>query len=191
MMRPWALRTLLLLMVALLGACGFRLMGERPLPELLQVVHVDVEAPYRVREPAVETELRALLQRRGAKMSNRAEAGVTLVRIESPVTVREVLSVGTDGKALEFLLRTTVNYRVERDGKLLIPNDVIEVQRDFSFNADQVLAKDAEEARLRSYIQAEIAELILLRLEVQLSRLPVPGPSVVPTTPSPTTPPGA
>lgn len=191
MRRTRGLRPLLIVMVALLGACGFRLMGDRPLPELLQSVHVDVDAPYRVREPAVETHLRALLQRRGAKMKTRVEAGVTSVRIESPVTVREVLSVGTDGKALEFLLRTTVTYRVERDGNVLIPNDVVEIERDFSFNADQVLAKDAEEARLRTYIQTEIAELILLRLEAQMSRMPIPGPSVVPTAPAPTTSPGA
>lgn len=182
-------RAALILLVALLSACGFRLMGDRPLPELLDVVFIDVEAPYRVREPPVETHLRALLQRRGAKMRSRAEEGVTAIRIQDLTTVREVLSVGSDGKALEFLLRTTVTYRVERDGAVLVPNDFLEISRDFSFNADQVLAKDAEEARLRAYIQTELAELILIRLEARLGRIIVPSPGVVPAAEVPAKPP--
>lgn len=92
----------LALLALLLSACGFRLMGDRPLPELLDVVFIDVEAPYRVREPPVETHLRALLQRRGASIRTRSGDGVTAVRIQELNTVREVLSVGPDGKALEF-----------------------------------------------------------------------------------------
>lgn len=181
----------LALLALLLSACGFRLMGDRPLPELLDVVFIDVEAPYRVREPPVETHLRALLQRRGASIRTRSGDGVTAVRIQELNTVREVLSVGPDGKALEFLLRTTVRYRVERDGTVLVPSDYLEISRDFSFNADQVLAKDAEEARLRAYIQTELAELILIRLEARLGGLPAPAPAVVPAVLAPANAPGA
>jgi LPS-assembly lipoprotein len=42
------------------------------------------------------------------------------------------------------------------------------VSRDYFFNAQQVLAKEAEESRLRDYIQNDLAELILLRLEAVL-----------------------
>ena len=40
-----------------------------------------------------------------------------------------------------------------------------------SFQPEQVLAKEAEEARLRAFIQTEMAELMLLRLESQLGKL--------------------
>lgn len=185
MTRGIARRCGVILISGLLGACGFRLMGDRPLPELLQLVHVEVVAPYQVREPQVETHLRALLTRRGARVVSRPDPAATEVRIDSPQTRREVLSVGTDGKALEFVLRTTVRYRVTRGESVLIPEDVIEVSRDFSFNADQVLAKDAEEARLRAFIQSEIAELILLRLETRLRQEPEPTavPVLLPASP--------
>tara|TARA_R110000850_G_scaffold120624_5_gene238037 strand:+ start:97180 stop:97755 length:576 start_codon:yes stop_codon:yes gene_type:complete len=188
---PAVLRTALIFLMLVMSACGFRLMGNRQLPALLEVVFIDLQAPYRVREPPVETHLRALLQRRGATMRQRPGPGVTAIHIQDLNTVREVLSVGSDGKALEFLLRTTVTYRVERDGAVLVPNDLLQISRDFSFNADQVLAKDAEEARLRAYIQTELAELILIRLEARLGRIIVPSPGVVPAVPVPAKPSGA
>ena len=89
------------------------------------------------------------------------------------------------GKALEFALVTGADYEVRRDGRLLLATDHIDVVRDFSFNADQVLAKDVEEARLQAFIQSEIAELILLRLEMRLKSItpppvPVPPPATSP-----------
>ncbi|MAY26043.1 MAG: hypothetical protein CMK02_07085, partial [Polycyclovorans sp.] len=65
---PAVLRTALIFLMLVMSACGFRLMGNRQLPALLEVVFIDLQAPYRVREPPVETHLRALLQRRGATM---------------------------------------------------------------------------------------------------------------------------
>jgi len=164
------LRALLpLLLAAILAGCGFRLVGERDLPQLLEQVHIDLIAPYRVSEPPLETSLRALLARRGAKVSDRRGAGITEIRLSNLSTVRETLSIGIDGKALEFALVTGVDYEVRRDGEVLVAPDHLEVVRDFSFNAQQVLAKEAEEERLRRYIQTEMAELILLRLEARLS----------------------
>ncbi|ULQ46719.1 LPS assembly lipoprotein LptE [Flagellatimonas centrodinii] len=166
--------------VALLGlisACGFRLAGERSLPLALQTVHVDLIAPYRVSEPPLETSLRALLARRGADVRDKRGEGVTEIRVSNLNTVRETLSIGIDGKALEFALVTGADYEVRRDGRLLLATDHIDVVRDFSFNAEQVLAKEAEEERLRRYIQAEMAELILLRLEARLSAVAIDAPA--------------
>lgn len=158
-----------LLLAALLAGCGFRLVGARELPPLLERVHIDLIAPYRVSEPPLETSLRALLARRGSVVKDRRGEGITEIRLSNLTTVRETLSVGTDGKALEFALVTGVDYEVRRDGQVLVAPDHLEVVRDFSFNAQQVLAKEAEEERLRRYIQTEMAELILLRLEARLS----------------------
>lgn len=173
-------RALPVVLVVLLGACGFRPVGDRPLPEPLQRVHVDVIAPYRVNEPPVETQLRALLLRRGAQVLARPRTGVTEIRLSQLQTRREILSVGPDGKALEFALITQVQMDVRRDDEILVPATQIEVTRDFSFNAEQVLAKEAEEERLRRYLQTEIAELLLLRLEALLSRVPATGAPAAP-----------
>ncbi|MES0873801.1 LPS assembly lipoprotein LptE [Sinimarinibacterium thermocellulolyticum] len=161
--------TVTVALALLLTACGFRLAGTRPLPQPLQRVYIQVIAPYRVVQPPLESALRAILQRRGADVRGETERGTTVIRLSDLVEKREVLSVGIDGKALEFRLVTSVQYQVIRDGALLAGPDALRLTRDYSFQPEQVLAKEAEEARLRAFIQTEIAELMLLRLEAQLA----------------------
>ncbi|MFC4251820.1 LPS assembly lipoprotein LptE [Sinimarinibacterium flocculans] len=162
---------LLLGSLSLLSACGFHLAGTRPLPEPLQRVYINVIAPYQVVQPPLETALRAILQRRGADVRGETAPGTAVIRLSELEETREVLSVGIDGKALEFRLVTSVQYQVFRDGRMLAGPDSLRLTRDYSFQPEQVLAKEAEEARLRAFIQTEMAELMLLRLESQLGKL--------------------
>ncbi|HEX4895406.1 MAG TPA: LPS assembly lipoprotein LptE [Solimonas sp.] len=160
----------LMLLALLLTGCGFRLAGSRPLPAALQTVYIDVVAPYRVSEPPVESSLRAILQRRGAQVLVAQEPGAALIRLSELKEEREVLSIGVDGKALEFRLVTRVRYELMQDGRPLLEPGTLVATRDYSFQPEQVLAKEAEEARLREFIQNELAELLMLRFEVQLTR---------------------
>ncbi len=173
-----------------LTACGFRLAGARPLPEALQRVSIDVITPYRVSEPPVETALRAVLQRRGAAIAEEAKPGITQILLSELDESRQVLSIGADGKAIEFRLVTRVHYQVRRDNVVLVQPDVLIATRDYSFEPAQVLAKEAEEARLRGFIQTELAELLMLRLEAQLSRAPPAGATPQPPTVVPAAEPG-
>ncbi|WP_238388270.1 LPS assembly lipoprotein LptE [Sinimarinibacterium sp. NLF-5-8] len=153
-----------------LSACGFHLAGARALPEPLQRVYIDVIAPYRVAKPPLETALRAILQRRGAQILGHAEPDATVIRLSQIEETRETLSIGMDGKALEFRLITSAHYQAFRGNQQLIAADSIRLTRDYSFQPTQVLAKEAEEARLREFIQSEMAELILLRMDAQLGQ---------------------
>lgn len=164
----------------LIAGCGFRLAGTRPLPPALQVVHIDVITPYRVSEPPVESALRADLLRRGATIAEEAGPEVTQIVLSELDESRQVLSIGPDGKALEFRLVTRVRYEVRQGPVVLVQPGTLLATRDYSFEPEQILAKEAEEARLREFIQTELAELLMLRLEAQLSRLPVTPPAVAP-----------
>jgi len=160
---------LTMVLAALLAGCGFRLAGSRPLPEPLKSVYIDSVTPYRVSEPPVEAALRAALRRRGAEVTDSAAAAATIIRLSELSDRREVLSVGLDGKAIEYQLINSVRYEVIRDGRALVTPDTLAATRDYSFQPQQVLAKEAEEQRLREFIQSDLAELIMLRLESQLS----------------------
>lgn len=181
-----------LLLVLPLAACGFKLIGAGGLPPELDVVYVDMALAYEVSEPEVETALRSKLVRRGAKIVAKADPAVTQIRLSSLEERRETLSIGGDGKALEYRLVIGVRYELLRDGRLLLPADHISVSRDYSFQLDQILQKELEEQQLREYIQNELAELVLLRITTGLSTRPptVTPAQVVPTfTPSPANPP--
>ena len=169
----------------LLAGCGFHLAGKRPLPPTLGSVYIDSVTPYQVSEPPLETALRAGLRRRGAVVAGEADKAKTIVRLSELKDRREVLSVGPDGKAIEYLLVSSVRYEVISEGRALLPPDTLSASRDYSFQPQQVLAKEAEEQRLREYIQGELAELIMLRLEAKLARAgdPATPADVVPAAP--------
>lgn len=160
-----------LLLASTLAACGFKLIGSEKLPAALRTVHVEMALGYRVSEPPVETALRAKLVRRGATVVPRAGQSEVTLRLSGLEERRETLSIGADGKALEYRLVIGVRYELLQAGKTLLPLDAISVSRDYSFQLDQILQKELEEQQLREYIQNELAELVLLRIETGLAAL--------------------
>lgn len=161
-------RIVLLALLMLLSGCGFHLAGQRPLPDVLQKVYIDTVTPYKVGEPPIEAQLRSILQRRGAQVLSSPSSEITTIRLSNLSESREVLSIGTDGKALEFRVITRVHYEVFHGPQtLILPGDLV-ASRDYSFEPSQLLAKEAEELRLRSFIQSELAELLMLRIDATL-----------------------
>lgn len=163
--------------LALMGGCGFHWAGTRPLPPQMSSVYIDVVTPYSVSKPPVDAALRARLLRRGALIAGNASAARTVLRITGLAETREVLSVDPFGKAVEYKLTSRLHYELLSDGRAAVPPDTMQVSRDYSFNAQQVLAKEAEEQRLQAFMQDELAELLLLRLEALLMA-PTPTPAV-------------
>lgn len=157
------------LLALLLGGCGFHWAGSRPLPGQLSWVYIDVVTPYQVEKPPLEAALRSRLLRRGGVVSGSVAEARTVLRILELTESREVLSVDPFGKAVEYKLTTRLKYELLEDGQPVVPSDMLRVSRDYSFNAQQVLAKEAEETRLQSFIQDELAELLLLRLEALIN----------------------
>ena len=162
-------RVIPIALALLLSACGFHLTGVRPLPEPLQRVFIDSTQPYRVSEPPVEGVLRGLLQRRGAEVLDSADAGVAVIKLSNITETRQVLSIGTDNKVLEYRVISTVSYQVFNGAKLLVPPDTLSLSRSYSYNPQTALAEEIKEARLREYMQKELAELLMLRLDSALT----------------------
>lgn len=172
-----------LLLAFTLAACGFRLVGSGGLPPALSKVHVDMALGYRVSEPPIETALRSKLVRRGAKIAAKANEATTQIRLSNLDERRETLSIGADGKVLEYRLVIGVRYELLQGDKALLPADTLAVSRDYSFQLDQILQKELEEEQLREYIQSELAELVLLRITTGLAALPAddaPSAQIVP-----------
>lgn len=161
-----------LALALLLAGCGFHFAGSRPLPPALASVYIDVVTPYSVSKPPIEAALRSRLLRRGARVAGSLGAARTIVRITELAESREVLSVDPFGKAVEFKLTTRMRYEVSETGREPLAPDTMQVSRDYSFNAQEVLAKEAEEQRLQAFMQDELAELLLLRLEAQFAAAP-------------------
>ncbi len=175
---------LTLLLVSALAACGFHFVGSGGLPPALSSVYVHMALGYQVSEPPVETALRSKLVRRGARIVAKAEHADTEIRLSNLDERRETLSIGADGKALEYRLVIGVRYELLQDDKALLPAATLSVSRDYSFQLDQILQKELEEQQLREYIQNELAELVLLRITTGLAaqQVVVPEAQLAPTT---------
>lgn len=167
-----------LVLCGLLSGCGFHFVGERPLPEVLRSVYIELVVPYEVTTPPLETALQSRLTARGGEVKSKADEAKSVLRLSDLSETREVLSVGLDGKAIEYRLVTRVTFELRSGTQELIAPEAQGISRDYSFSVTEILAKEAEEKRLRQYLQDELAELILLRIEAELSHAkPAAGPS--------------
>lgn len=158
--------TTLLLLTSLLMGCGFRLQNQGGLPEALQRVELNYVGGVVSSEPPLVRALQAEIERRGGRIGT----GGTELQLIALSESQQVLSVGADGKALEYLLTTTARFTLNRDGKVIVSPHSLSVSREYSFDNREVLGTEGEANQLREQMQQELADLILLRLESQLDR---------------------
>jgi LPS-assembly lipoprotein len=155
---------------AILSACGFHLAGEgSTLPAPMSSVYIDLIDSYHVTVPPLENALQEKIKARGGLVKSSSDQAKTVLRLSGLSETRETLSIGPDGKAIEYRLVDSVTYELRSGDQLLIAPQAQGISRDYSFSVDEILAKEQEESRLRDYMQNELAELILLRIEAELS----------------------
>src|SRR6185503_8042708 len=78
---------------------------------------------------------------------------------------KEILSLTGTGRVREFQLRYRVAFRVhDGKGNTFVPQNLIQLTRDVSFNDSEVLAKEAEEQLLFRDMQQDMVQQILRRL---------------------------
>jgi LPS-assembly lipoprotein len=151
-----------LLAILTLSACGFRVRGSGPQPVLpFKTLFVSV---------AEASPLGVALRRNLDVMSNieivtdRRLADAAL-EVLSEGKDKQVLSLNSQGRVREYTLLYRVNFRVvDKEGRqLLAPTDLV-IRRIQSFNENQVLAKEAEEATLFREMQSDLVQQVLRRV---------------------------
>ena len=143
-----------------LSACGFHLRGGATLP--FNTLYV--EAP-----PAsvFATQLRRVIGSGSQTRitNNRAEAEAT-VKVVSELREKEILSLSAGGRVRELQLRYRVNYQVlDRNQLPLAPPGEIVLRRDYSYNDQEQLSKEAEEALLYRDMQTDAVQQLVRRLQ--------------------------
>jgi len=168
-------RGLLLLLLATgslsLVACGFHLRGAVVLPpqmERTQLVGIDARS-------ALAEEIRTALENAGARVVE-VDATAQLV-ISGEREARRLLSVGSTGRASEYELTYQFSYELrapaqDKTGEaitvVLLPQQTMSLNRDYSFDPDNVLGKGEEEALLLREMRAFAVRQMLLRLRAGL-----------------------
>ena len=144
-----------------LGASGFHIRGDTPLPFKSMAI-VGAEGSSLV------VDLKRTL-RGNAKITvveRPDQADVTLY-IVSNQNDKSILTLSGGGRVREFQLSQKVMFRVANPaGAEWLPMSEINVRRDFSFNDSQALAKEGEERLLLADMQADVVQQLIRRLSL-------------------------
>jgi LPS-assembly lipoprotein len=151
-----------LLAMLVLSACGFRMRGTGPQPVL----------PFKTMFLAVAegSPIAVPLRRNLDAMSNieivadRKLADAAL-EVLSEGRDKQVLSLNSQGRVREYTLLYRMNFRVvDKEGRQLLAPTELVIRRIQSFNENQVLAKEAEEATLFREMQSDLVQQVLRRV---------------------------
>lgn len=165
MLNSFARILLLVVLVAGLAACGFRLRGATDLPAVLQETQITGVAEF----APLTLQLRRLLISSGATVlpaTARAESTLTIIgeRLD-----KRVLSVDVQGRAAEYELNYRYSFQVtDSKDNVLVPPQRVVLTRDFRFDPDNVLATDAEEAQILDEMYRFAARQTMRRLNAML-----------------------
>jgi LPS-assembly lipoprotein len=160
---PIPRRALLALLAssAALGGCGFALRGSQ------QFAFSTIYTSF-AESSSLGQELRRALESSGARVitDNRDLAAAQVVLdVLTDQREKTVVGVNTTGQVREFQLRTRFKFRLRtKEGKELVPETELLLQRDISFNETGALAKEAEEAILYRNMQSDIVQQAMRRL---------------------------
>lgn len=160
-MLRWITLTLFTLLVS---ACGFHLAKEAQLPASMQRLAVQGADPY----GALLADLGKALQRSGVELVESSANPSATLRIGKNELRTDVLSVGGNARANEYVIRHHLEFDVvDASGKQLLPVQTIELSRDFTFDASQALGIAAQQDLLTDEQRRDMVQAILRKLESQ------------------------
>lgn len=144
----------------LIAGCGFQLRGSATLP--FNTLYVEAPAAS-----LFATQLRRVIGSGSDTRitNNAAEADATLEVVQE-LRDKEILSLSAGGRVRELQLRYRVQYRVYDKNKAPVaPPGEIVLRRDYSFNDQEQLSKESEEALLYRDMQADAVQQLVRRLQ--------------------------
>ena len=174
--------SVILLLVGVLAACGFKLRGSAELPGYkLPFATIALSLP-------ATSEFYAHLKRTieasspGTRVVDAKEAEATLLVLNDS-SQKIILSLSAAGRAREYQLVRTFVFRVHANAAAATPNppgkyadapaaapteyiapSTITLRREITFSDDLVLSKESEEALLWRDIQSDLVQQLMRRL---------------------------
>ncbi|SHF23516.1 LPS assembly lipoprotein LptE [Thermomonas hydrothermalis] len=165
-------RAVFVLCALLLSGCGFHLRNALNLPANLGPVRVITADRY---SPLGDL-LADGLRRAGATPADpNASTDVATLQVISEHWADTPISNDQSGRAQEYMLRYAVVFSLQRaDGSIAVPQQAVELSRDYLAPATDLLGKASERELLMRELQRDMAASILRRVDA--ASAPRPGP---------------
>jgi LPS-assembly lipoprotein len=149
------------LLAVSLSACGFHLRSKIALPPDLGPVKVSATDPYSPLARDVATGLKAA----GAIAADDPDAKVATLEILSERWGDRPIALDEQGRALEYSVRYAVVFRfVRADGSELVPQQVVELSRDYVSEATNLTGTTSEREILADELRRDMSASILRRI---------------------------
>ncbi|MHB8448723.1 MAG: LPS-assembly lipoprotein LptE [Rudaea sp.] len=145
-----------------LAACGFQLRGEAQLPPALKRVHVQVSDPF----SPLARDVEAALTRSGASIESAPGEHVAEITLSAVSLAPVVRSVGANATVNEFSMVYHVELSIQgSDGKTLLPAQVIEHSRDYTFDQNQAIGSNAEQDEIKKGMERDMVDAIMRKID--------------------------
>ena len=146
------------LVVAFLAGCGFHLRGPAPLP--FETIYIPGATPL-----AVELR-RNVTASSKTRLTDNPKSAQAVLAFTAEAREKVILSFTSAGKVNEYRLRYRVGIRVTDTAgtQVFLPTSEILLTRDMTYNDQQVIAKENEEALLYRDMQSDMVQQIMRRL---------------------------
>ena len=152
----FAQRAVVLISGLLLVGCGFQVRGAVEFPQQMSVVYVDTADRF----TPFYKELTTVFGKSGLTVTRSPTDADTVFRITRDETGQRVLSVSARNVPVEYDVFYKIQYSVYIDDAEVLPPQDLARNRDYTYEATEILGKAQEEAVLRDSLAAELVALV-------------------------------
>jgi len=151
-----ALSAALVLSLAL-GGCGFRLAGSEHLPAVLAKPYLSVKDPYTDFSREFERDLKSS----GALLQDGRQDATATIEVTKDFVEQRTLAVSARNIPTDYELRYTVTFEVKGPDAQILPPQTLTLSRDYSFEENELLAKEHEADILRTSMARDLATMAM------------------------------
>ncbi|HUA81201.1 MAG TPA: LPS assembly lipoprotein LptE [Dyella sp.] len=155
------LKLIALLPMFALAACGFHLRGSAALPKGMERVHLTVNGSGEFQRKLA----RALLAS-NVKLEDNSGPGIAELHVPAQNFNAQSLTINGAAQVTEFAVRFHVVFTAtDPDGKVIVPSQAIDLQREYSYDANQPIATQSQMEQIEGSLIDDAVQAMLFRLQ--------------------------
>jgi LPS-assembly lipoprotein len=147
-------------MIPALCACGFRLAGSEPLPPVLARPYLSLKDPYTDFSREFEYQLKSS----GALIQPLRQDSTATIDVTKDLVEQRTLAVSATNIPTDYELTYTVTFAVHGIDEELLAPQTISLSKDYSFQVNELLAKEHEADVLRAQMARDLVAIAMRRL---------------------------
>lgn len=153
---------LILILLLLTAACGFKLRGQSKLPSQLQTVYVNSTQPYGQFTDTLKNRLEVY----GVKVVDEPQQAQLQLRVRPGNLEHKVTNASVSGDTQTYWLTYSVVFELaDSQGNIILPQKPLTVGRNYVATRDQIRSDNHEIILIKQQMERELVDRLFNRLE--------------------------